>query len=50
MEFSKLEDVRDGYAKIEGGMVIGNTGFNDVDCDDSAVITGDTCWGVIGPR
>ena len=50
MEFSKLEDVRDGYAKIEGGMVIGNTGFNDVDGDDAEVITGDTCWGVIGPR
>jgi len=31
-------------------MVIGNTGFNDIDADDTEVITGDTCWGVIGPR
>lgn len=46
IEFSEIEDVADGYAKVEGGMIIGNTGHNDED----GIITGSRCWGLIGPR
>jgi hypothetical protein len=28
MEFSMIEGVVDGYAKIEGGLVVGHTGLN----------------------
>lgn len=50
IEFSVIEDVADGYAKVEGGMIIGNTGYNDMDGEDSGVITKNKCWGLIGPR
>jgi hypothetical protein len=46
IEYSMIEDVVDGYAKVVGGMVIGNSGYNDED----GVISGSTCWGLIGPR
>jgi len=29
IEFSMIEDVADGYAKVDGGIVVGNTGLND---------------------
>lgn len=45
IEFSVIEDIADGYAKVTGGMVIGNTGLNDADG-----FTNRTVWGFIGPR
>lgn len=35
-----------GRAKVEGGIVIGNTRMNDED----GIIEGSTVWGFIGPR
>lgn len=46
IEFSFIEDVADGYARVKGGMVIGNTGHN----DEGGIISGATVWGLIGPR
>jgi hypothetical protein len=47
MEFSIIEDISDqGRAKVNGGLVVGNTGLNDEDGRlESAEL-----WGVIGPR
>jgi hypothetical protein len=50
IEFSFIEDVVDDYAKVSGGMVIGNSGYNDNDGSEPQIITRATCWGVIGPR
>lgn len=46
MEFSVIEDVVDNYAKIEGGLVVGNSGLNDEDGNIAMM----TLWGVIGAR
>ena len=46
IEFSVIEDIVDGYAKVTGGIVIGNTGFNDF----NGTTSNRTTWGFIGPR
>jgi len=46
MEFAEMEDVVEGYAKIEGGMAIGNTGLNDAD----GKLASSTVHGFIGPK
>ena len=46
IEFSMTNEIADGYAKISGGMVIGNTGVNN---DDGQLGT-TRVWGVITPR
>lgn len=46
IEFSMIEDVVNGYAMVQGGTVVGNTGLNDED----QLIASATVWGFIGPR
>lgn len=46
IEFSFLEDVVNGYAMVQGGTVVGNSGLNDADL----TIANSTVWGFIGPR
>lgn len=47
IEFSAIEDLHEpGRAKVEGGIVIGNTRVNDED----GLLESRTVWGVIGPR
>jgi hypothetical protein len=47
VEFSAIEDIAaEGYAMMDGGMIIGNTRVNDAD----GLIEGSTVWGFIGAR
>jgi hypothetical protein len=47
VEFSAIEDIdAEGYAMMEGGMIIGNTRVNDAD----GLIETSTVWGFIGAR
>jgi hypothetical protein len=50
IEFSEIEDVKDGYAKVEGATIIGKTGLNE---DTSLQVPGRktrTTRGIVGPR
>jgi hypothetical protein len=46
IEFSLIEDVVDGYAKVVGGTIVGNTYLN----DDDGLIASQTITGLIGSR
>jgi len=47
IEISIIEDIHEpGRAKIDGGLVVGNTGLN----NDDGIISSSTTWGFIGPR
>lgn len=46
IEFAEIEDVVDGYARLEDSMVIGNTGLNDFE----DIIKTSSVHGVIGPK
>jgi len=46
IEYAEVHSVRDGYAKIDGGIIIGDTGLNDLD----GKISNSTKWGFIGPK
>ena len=48
IEFSVIEDVElDGYAVVEGGVIIGNSELND---PENVITNADATWGLIGPR
>jgi hypothetical protein len=46
IEVSVIADVVDGYAKVIGGIVVGNTGYN----DENGKISGSSVRGLIGAR
>jgi len=46
VEFAEIEDVVDGYAKLENSVIVGNTGLNDAD----GVLAGSSVKGFIGPK
>ena len=48
IEFSVVEDVEiDGYAVVDGGVIVGNTELNDA---DNVIANAEAIWGLIGPR
>jgi hypothetical protein len=46
IEFAEIEDVVDGYAKLENSVIIGNSGLNDAD----GIIAASSVKGFIGPK